>query len=76
MPVVQGQGGLDEAGHAGGGRQVAHVALDGAKGAKLLLCLLSKRTNQALHFDGVAHGRGRAVGLHIAEGGRGHARIC
>ena len=68
--MVQRQRGFDESCNARSRCQVAHVALDGANGAKLVSGGIAKCHVQPFHFDGVAEGCACAVGFHIADGGR------
>ncbi len=69
--VVQGQGGLDQPGHAGGGHGVADVRLHRAeRGARAVAgrpALLAEQLRQRAHLDDVAHGGGRPVRLDVAD---------
>lgn len=66
--VLQGERGLDQAGHAGGGVEVADVGLhraqvDGAGGR-----VGTERLGERLHLDGVAERGGGAVRLDVLDG--------
>ncbi len=67
--VLQGQGRLDQPGHAGGRLQVAEVGLHRADGAELLVFGVPRRKAlvSAEDLHRVAHRRGRAVGLDVAD---------
>lgn len=72
-PVLECEARLDQSGHAGGGVQVSHIALDGAQQARAGgVGLIAENLGQGGYLDGIAHGRAGAVGLDVADavGGR------
>ena len=75
--LVQGEGGLDEAGGTGGALGVANLALHRADGAELALCLgpagVVEGQAQAAELGDVASLGARAVGLDELDGGGGVA---
>ena len=67
--------GIDEAGHARGRFQVAHVCLHCAKGAKALGGRPGlKGPCQSGEFNGIAQGRSRPVRLEVGDRLRVNAR--
>ena len=66
--MLDGQRGLDQAGHAGGGVEVADVALDGTHQAVAdAVARGPKRLRQRGNLDRIADRRGRAVALDVGQ---------
>ena len=75
LRVAERERGLDQAGDARGGFEVAEIGLRGAEQAGAVR--LAGRTEcfgQRGDLDGIAERRGGAVRLHVADGVGGHAR--
>ena len=68
-PMPQHEDRLEQPRHARGRLQVAEIALHRAHGAEARARgALAEGARQRRHLDGIAHGRGAAMGLDIADG--------
>ena len=66
LAVVKREGHLDEAGEAGGGFEVAEVALDGADATRLVRrAAVTRDVAQGFELDRVAEGRAASMGLDV-----------
>jgi hypothetical protein len=67
--MIQGQGGFDQAGDAGGGVKMADIGLDGAEGAEAEVGGGgAEGLGEGSEFDRVAEGGGGAVGFDEGDG--------